>query len=381
MCLTGKGITLVALVVTIIILLIIAGITINLTVGQSGILTRAQEAGKNYQEAAKKDEEDLEKFLGEVDNIIVGINDDKYTMIDGVPVPKGFKHTEGTKETGFVIQDNSGTETNGNEFVWVPCTENGEDGSIKYDRYAFLSTQPKDGIDVETNSIRIKQSLSALYYHIEAMKSMELNSIKKYGGFYIGRYEVGIVDYDTNVETINSNKLVNWTGYHNGKAVVQKGRQVWNYITIDKAKEIAEGMYTNNNIVESRLCSAYAWDTAIKFIETKNTEYATNSTQGNYKDTTFTYTDLNGDTQTKPDDSGVLVPTGQTTAVNNIYDIGGNVFEWTSEDCSSQEYPYTPRGGNFNNNASDYSAANRGRNNQTAAFDSIGFRTTLFLGL
>ncbi|MCI9000041.1 MAG: hypothetical protein HFJ26_03740, partial [Clostridia bacterium] len=87
------GITLVALVITIIVLLILAGITINLTIGQRGILTRAQEAGRNYQEAAKKEDEDLTKFLGEADNIIAGINTpttpsgDNYTMVDGVPVP------------------------------------------------------------------------------------------------------------------------------------------------------------------------------------------------------------------------------------------------------------------------------------------------------
>ena len=125
------GITLVALVITIIVLLILAGITINLTIGQRGILRRAEEAGRNYQEAAKKEDEDLAKFLGEVDNIIAGINTpnplggDKYTIVDEIPVPKGFEHIEGTKETGFVIRDNSGTETNGNEFVWVPCTEDG----------------------------------------------------------------------------------------------------------------------------------------------------------------------------------------------------------------------------------------------------------------
>ena len=157
-----RGITLIALVITIIILLILAGITINLTVGQRGILTRAQEAGRNYQEAARKEDEDLSKFLGEADNIIVGIGgnssstEDKYTMIDGVPVPKGFEHTDGTKETGFVIKDNSGTETDGNEFVWVPCTEDGANGSIKYDRYAFSRdgwklTQTKSGEEIKVN--------------------------------------------------------------------------------------------------------------------------------------------------------------------------------------------------------------------------------------
>lgn len=69
-----KGITLIALVITIIILLILAGITINLTVGQRGILTRAQEAGRNYQEAAKREDEELAKFWGEAKNIINGNN-------------------------------------------------------------------------------------------------------------------------------------------------------------------------------------------------------------------------------------------------------------------------------------------------------------------
>ena len=53
----NKGITLVALVITIIILLILAGITLNLTLGQNGIITRAQEAGKNYMDAAEREQE------------------------------------------------------------------------------------------------------------------------------------------------------------------------------------------------------------------------------------------------------------------------------------------------------------------------------------
>lgn len=66
----NKGITLVALVITIIILLILAGITINLTVGQKGILTRAQEAGRNYQEAARREDEQLANFVKETNDII-----------------------------------------------------------------------------------------------------------------------------------------------------------------------------------------------------------------------------------------------------------------------------------------------------------------------
>jgi hypothetical protein len=62
---TQKGITLIALVITIIVLLILAGITINLTIGQNGIITTAQQAGKNYQQAAEDEQTQLAEFLGE----------------------------------------------------------------------------------------------------------------------------------------------------------------------------------------------------------------------------------------------------------------------------------------------------------------------------
>ncbi len=364
MCLPGNGITLVALVITIIVLLILAGITINLTVGQRGILTRAEEAGRNYQEAAKKEEEDLAKFLGEADNIIAGINTpttpsgDNYTMVDGVPVPKGFEHTEGTKETGFVIRDNSGTETNGNEFVWVPCTEDGTNGMIKYDRYAFSRTgwsytQTKNE---ETGEITKKGSSNVF---TETMPSIEINSIKKYRGFYIGRYEVGIVDYDEEVKTSNTTKETEWTGYSNGKAVVQKDRQVWNYITRDKAKKVAEEMYANNKAVISRLCSSYAWDTVLQFI---GGEYAVNSEGDNY--------------------SGKLSKTGEnSTARKGIYDMGGNVTEWTTEAYSYQGYTCTNRGGLYNFTASDRPAGVRVNGSTSDASDRIGSRLTLFVGL
>lgn len=68
----NEGITIVALVITIIVMLILAGITINLTIGQDGILKRAQEAGKNYTNAAEYEREQLAEFTNEVDKIIRG---------------------------------------------------------------------------------------------------------------------------------------------------------------------------------------------------------------------------------------------------------------------------------------------------------------------
>ena len=284
--------------ITIIILLILAAITINLTVGQRGILRRAEEAGRNYQEAAKREDEELSNLWAEAENILTGtINSeengqtpvtpsgDKYTIVDGVPVPKGFIHVEGTKDDGFVIKDISvdrdgnPTDTNGNEFVWIPCSDDGRDGSIKYDRYTLLKVFSDGGVDAETNSMKIVHAWGD--YFVEAMPCIqgtktELDSIKKYGGFYIGRYEVGVLGYDEEVKTSNTNHETEWTGYSNGVAVVQKDKQVWNYITQDKAKIVAQGMYTNNDSVVSRLCSSYAWDTTLQFIEIRNEGFIEN---------------------------------------------------------------------------------------------------------
>jgi len=119
------------------------------------------------------------------------------------------------------------------------------------------------------------------YVFTEDMPSIEINSIKRYGGFYIGRYEVGVDGATQDLSGYDQDSFKapseEWTGWKNGKAVVQKDKQVWNYITRDMAKKIAEEMYSNNDVVESRLCSSYAWDTALKFIDRESGTYAINS--------------------------------------------------------------------------------------------------------
>ena len=96
---------------------------------------------------------------------------------------------------------------------------------------------------------------------------------------------------------------------------------------------------------------------------------------------TFNYTgiaDTEKNKRTKANRSGTLIPTGQTTAVNNIYDMGGNVFEWTTESCSLTGYPYTFRGGDYNDGFATYPAGYRA-NVSGDARDGNGFRLTLFL--
>ena len=63
-----KGITLVALVVTIIILLILAGVTLDMVLSQNGLFSRAQNAVEMY----KKAQEDEEKMLDNLEAVMEG---------------------------------------------------------------------------------------------------------------------------------------------------------------------------------------------------------------------------------------------------------------------------------------------------------------------
>ena len=109
-----------------------------------------------------------------------------------------------------------------------------------------------------------------------------------------------------------------------------------------------------------------------------STKHGSSSEEGNCQDTTFSYTDITGARQTKASYSEVLVPTGQTTPVCNIYDMGGNVDEWTTESFSSSTYPYTARGGGYSSDFTNFPAGYRGNGSGSAGVD-IGFRLTLFM--
>ena len=70
-----KGITLVALVITIIVLLILAGVTITLTLGEKGIFKTAEKAGENYTQAQREELERLNSFQNTLDGVIENVTD------------------------------------------------------------------------------------------------------------------------------------------------------------------------------------------------------------------------------------------------------------------------------------------------------------------
>ena len=330
----NKGITLVALVVTIVVLLILAGVSINLVLGNNGIIAKAKEAETKSAEASQNDLKGMNGLVSEMEGALAGngsgnggaggsgnnfvTENTPVTYPDGVVwIPEGFKVADDSAKTvqgGVVIEDKDR-----NQFVWVPVATIAD-----YKRTAYA-----------------KQDISSFS---ETLPEDEEISVERYKGFYIGRYEAGDKE-NTEAKTLRSSTDVT-------KTVTIKANQApYNYVTRTQAVSLAEGFATKQGYkVKTKLVSSYAWDTTIEFIQKVNSNYGNSSEEGNYYNTTFPYTAITGAKGTKANDYSMLVPTGQTTPVCNIYDMGGNVWEWTTESYSGTLGPYTKRGGSVNNN-------------------------------
>lgn len=287
---------------------------------------------------------------------------------DGNPItiPEGFTPQPNTDtddpynptvEDGVVVKDG-----NGNEFVWIPVgTINTDSGAktINYDRYTYANWYKGD-TDADTNSIKIQTSSDSSEYFAESLNESEKTSAETNGGFYLGRYEAGV---STGVRTESSGT--------SATVEIKPGLDVYNYVTQSEARSLAENMYTSDSFT-SNLTSSYAWDTALKFLEqTGNESYLTDSSQGNYYNTQY-----GGKTQ---EIGSALIETGETQAVNHLYDMGGNVYEWTTERYSNGEATKVSRGGFYGFTSTDEPVIGRFSSSNTRD-QAVGFRVALFLG-
>ena len=319
----------------------------------------------------------------------------------GIPTAEGttpylpgenFKPVPDTDlDTGFVIEDDQG-----NQYVWVevPRTEEvypvtgteiteGADGKFTQGEYDAI----EEDLHTYTATYRNGTRYTDEYYSDDTtglteiqyndLKETMLQSVYQKGGFWIGRYEVGVEtsyrDYDSDTIEYPITET----------PVIKANVYPYNWVRCNQAQELASRMDSGNYI--SSLMFGVQWDLVLKYLEVKAIEKGTEITaiqnelnsnsisMGNYRDATYTlnrgkyakgetlsiwydYTDdltnyvVGGVKQSPSSNYPILLTTGASddTCKQNIYDIAGNVYELTLEYSSLSYNSCTSRGGCYN---------------------------------
>ena len=345
--------------------------------GQNGILTQAQRAKTETENAAKNEAAILDEYNKYLNNAVGGgtVNTPSGSTLsqaDGnqtnnivvqdslenkIEVPKGFKVVipENTNledynvENGIIIEDVSAKNdiTKGSQFVWIPVgtikTTKGEI-PINLDRYTFAETTGNETAMGEAEIDEYNgdpcQELSSSTYgntparNIETFKTKITDGEAK--GFYLGRYEAR---------------------NNNGAVSLDKNYSVYNNVTQSEAATLSQNMYGETENFTSDLVNSYAWDTALVFIQK-----------------------CSGDTRYSQQNSlnTSLADKGTTNDVKcNIYDMASNCAEWSTETAKNEQFPCVSSGGNYFN--SSYFAGTRYGRYADFSYDDASFRPLLYL--
>ena len=434
-----KGITLVALVVTIVVLLILAGVSINLVLGNNGIIAKAKEAKRKSAEASQNDLKGMNGLVSEMEGALAGSGTDTKVPAESTKetapyFPNNtFTKKEGTNlDNGLVIQDASK-----NEYVWVvvPRTK-AVYATTGLGKTTFTDadyTSIENDLKEYTKTYRGSTSYSDTYttdtYNVgwltsdeyTELKNSMLKSVYENGGFYVGRYEAGI---DT---TTGTNRTSDGPTNSDGKytiegmptPVTKADAYPYTYVTRTQAQNLASNV--NSGTKTSSLMFGAQWDLVLAFMS-KDTEkinqdtleelISNSTTIGNYRDSVFqlsqtgqyaVFSNFSLSSTWNPsttattnfvdssrnkiaqssDENGILVTTGtsEKNKVMNIYDIAGNVIEWTLEKRSSTSGSCALRGGSFSDTGSfspASPAASRDYDSTDYSDIDVGFRVSLF---
>ena len=312
----NRGITLITVTIIVVIILLISIITIRILRG-NGIIIQAHKTETNNE----NEEGILEKNISELLENLKGKNNNiASTTEEGVPIPKGFKYIEGTKDTGVVIEN----EKDGSQFVWVPVAveiseyglddlKDREPDIVSYDRDTSQLAVINSILGTEyTNS---QEFLKGLQKDFEEMKE----SVNKNGGFYVGR---GVIS-----KAAETSDRINW----------------YQFYAIQKA-------YSTDSVQGSMIYGSQ-YNAMMSWI-------------GNAAKKKI------GDNRNKERTTG----TKETDVINNIYDLYGNIFEWTIEASTVENR--NARGGSCNYNASP---SNSIPCEPAVAYSDVGSRITLYI--
>jgi len=399
-----NGVTLIALVVTIIVLIILAGVSISLVVGNNGIITKAKEAKENFIKSTEEEQTKLNELyaemLGKLDNNQddkdeeedeIGLTDEEKTALanngiaeileaditndnlknkdkvkavitGNVPIPVESKYIEGTVDTGVVI------EYKESEFVWVPIpvTDNNdlyakgttkpmarltsgrdENGRLNYQGvlYTFPYSQDNTTSQEKTNygqgsqMYREPAFLSDTYYGAASNENAAgitedglqkeynemIESVSKYGGFFIGRYETSI-----NTETSKAQSIADVTPTN----AYSSGTKKW-YGLYLKQKEFT----TDSDKMVSNMVWGSQYDALLNWALEEEDKFHVNTSSNATHRNSYSVTSIKTRTTTENDRLTGL------DRINNIYDLEGNLCEWTME--SMYTYQRIARGGAF----------------------------------
>ena len=357
-------------------------------------------------------------------------------------IPSGFYYVTGKPSTGLVISDKFDDDDNnskgGNQFVWVPC--NGGKATYQKHTYAKANVNDLSGSTEDEGNGKWRTYYYRNYSDWQD-NGGDSTSVTKYGGFYIARYEAGVASnadfyansdgakYEVNDKKNNSEYI----------PVSKKNNQSWNYISQESAKAVSAKMY-DKAVVKSQLVDGYAWDTTVEWMSKSIDGIANDSTaKGNYANNTgkvinnalyaihrltirnsdgawigwspnTTYKKGNVTTSARAmtteernkytfknntyDDSTYRyniyteLATGslEDANINNIYDMAGNMWEWTTEtgkhdskDTDATNYAVL-RGGSFNWYGSDAPVSYRYGGGSVGGYNiDIGFRVVLYI--
>ena len=476
-----RAITLIALIVTIIVLLILAGVSLNIVLGDNGIISKSKEAVNKYGESVIKEKEDMDKLynillsekgelpddpdkvkatgiqlaqttaelgVGETLNLATGLtiepenvttkrvlwesnNSEIAKVEDGMVtalsegtttitvrttdgsnlyatcvvtvIEEGLPSTEITKpylpgddfnqvagtdlDNGLVIEDGIG-----NQYVWIEVPKTAEVyptaglniteftseeyTTIENDLNTYVKDYKEKGFKDNYCADTIVTGWFKNAGEYDAQKQKMLKSVYTNGGFWIGRYEAGKPEKE-------------------GMAPISKANAYpYNEVTRTKAHELAKQVDSGN--CESSLMFGMQWDLVMKFLETKKvlqSDLKSNSTYwGNYKENKTSHIDStdakfywgNGEWKSAYNTTigGIkLLTTGASSDFKkmNIYDLAGNVWEWTLEYATDVSgYVCTKRGGANEEYDGSYPVNKHSYSRQTSEGTDKGFRVSLY---